>query len=104
MPNTKTIALLAAGLAFAGTASATNDFAFDYTFDTKEVQTEEGAARTVAELEEQISDHCQTRKIFPQTMRRVVTGQCVDTSLKRAVAMIDTPEMDQAFQDWQAKH
>ncbi len=104
MSYTKTLAVILSGLAIAGTASAANDFSFDYTYDAKAVQTEQGAAQVLQDLEHQVADHCEDRRVFPLAIREAMAKQCVATTLERTVAQIDTPALDQAFEDWEARN
>lgn len=104
MSHTKALAVILSGLVIAGTASAANDFSFDYTYDAKAVQTEQGAAQVLEDLEHQVADHCEDRRIFPRSIRGVLADQCVANTLERTVAQIDTPALDQAFEDWKASN
>lgn len=104
MTHTKTLTLLVAGLALAGAASATTDFAFDYYYDGASVQTEEGAAKVFEDLQEQVSAECENQRIFPRELRSRLAKPCVSASLTRAVNDIDTPAMDKVFEDWKANH
>lgn len=104
MSYTKTLAVILSGLAIAGTASAANDFTFDYNYDANAVQTEQGAAQVLEELESQVADHCEDRRIFPRSIRGIMADQCVADTLERTVSQIDTPALDQAFEDWKSSN
>ena len=104
MQYAKTFAVITAGLVIAGSASAAGQFSFDYTYDSQAVQTQQGAVQVLQDLEQQVASECEDRRIFPRSVRDVMSRHCVANTLETAVTEIDSPALDQAFEDWKSSH
>ncbi|MEM1151216.1 MAG: UrcA family protein [Pseudomonadota bacterium] len=95
----KSLTLATVSLALAASAHAATNFTFDYSFDRERLSTANGAEQVLDELETRIEAECGHSMLTNRLpFAKRLSEQCVAESLEKAVASIDAPHLNAAFE------
>ena len=101
--KTLTIAIATAATAAIAPAAFAEDFSFDYTYSTHDVQTVEGAAEVLSDLEKKVERHCAANVSMKNLKARSAVKACVNETMANTISATASPTLAAAYSEQQSQ-